>query len=235
VSRIRVAIVDSGINAHHSHVQNVLTGVSLQVSDSGAIVANDDWRDRHGHGTAVAGAVRLFAPGADLLAINVVDAQGKSSAEQLISAIRWAVGQGAGLINLSLGTANPDHTTALQQAVRNARNQGSLVIAAAPSQGPPMWPAVLSDVIGVRADARLAPDAVGTVSGSVPPWRACGQPRPLPGPAQVRNFQGSSFAAARITGMLAGQADKTGSHDPDTLLEWLSRRAIVLDGPAVPV
>lgn len=234
MSRIRVAIVDSGINAHHSHVQSVLTGVSLQLDDEGRIVAGPDWRDRHGHGTAVAGAVRLFAPNADLLAITVVDAQGRSSAEQLIAAMDWALDHDARLINLSLGTANQDHAPALLTAVQRACRQGALVIAAAPTNGTPMWPAMLPEAIGVRADGRLAPDAVGIASGGAPRWRACGQPRPLPGPAQARNFQGSSFAAARITGLLAGHADETGSHDPDTLLEWLSRRAIELDPATEP-
>jgi hypothetical protein len=91
-----------------------------------------------------------------------------------------------------------------------------------------MWPAVLPEVIGVKADARLAPDSVGLMVDTTPPWRALGQPRPLPGPTQSRNFQGSSFAAARISGLLAGQADKTGIRHPDTLREWLSRQAIAM-------
>jgi subtilisin family serine protease len=231
MSRIRVAIVDSGVNAHHSHVQSVRTGVSLQLTADGSIRSADDWRDRHGHGTAVAGAVRLFAPDCELLAINVVDDQGKSSAEQLVAAIAWAVDHGAHLINLSLGTANPEHADALQQAVAHAEGTGALVIASAPSQGPPMWPAMLPQAIGVRADARVAPDGIGFVPGQTPPWRAFGQPRPLPGPAQARNFQGSSFAAARLTGLLARQAEQTGGHDPATLRQWLKATAVALDEP----
>jgi subtilisin family serine protease len=234
VSRIRVAIVDSGVNAHHSHVHSVLTGVSLQVDAKGTIQAGDDWQDRHGHGTAVAGAIRLFAPAADLLAINVVDTDGRSSAEQLVAAIDWAVTQGARIINLSLGTANPDHAGALQTAARQARAAGALVVAAAPANGQPMWPAVLPEVIGVKADARVAPDGVGLVPGTLPAWRAYGQPRPLPGPVQGRNFKGSSFAAARISGLLARQADETGNPDPATLWEWLRQQAIVLDDPYAP-
>jgi subtilisin family serine protease len=228
VKRIRVAIIDSGINPQQSHVQAVAAGVAFSVDEDGRVVAGDDWRDRFGHGTAVAGAVRLFAPEADLLAINVVDGQGRSSAEQLVAAIEWSTRHDATIINLSLGTANPEHADLLGAAVDQAIAMGVTLVSAAPGRGAKLWPAALPAVIGVRADARVAPDGIGWIGDEEPPWRAYGRPRPLPGPAQTKNFQGSSFAAARLSGMLARHAAATGDRNRATLLTWLSETAIRL-------
>ncbi|MBC7541475.1 MAG: S8 family serine peptidase [Candidatus Sericytochromatia bacterium] len=229
---IRVAIIDSGINPQHSHVQAVAAGVSFHVAADGAIVAGEDWRDRFGHGTAVAGAVRLFAPAAELLAINVVDGQGRSSAEQLVAAIVWAIRHEATIINLSLGTANPEHAGMLSEAVDLALASGATVVAAAPSQGAVLWPAALPQVIGVKSDERLAPKSIGFMAEHDPPWRAFGRPRALPGPAQAKNFKGSSFAAARLSGMLARQASVSGERNRATLIAWLHETAVPLTAEA---
>ena len=61
--KVKVAVIDSGINAHHSHVQRVSGGVGIACDATGSIVFSDDYRDYDGHGTAVAGILRAKAPG----------------------------------------------------------------------------------------------------------------------------------------------------------------------------
>lgn len=224
---IRVAVIDSGINAVHSHVGRVVDGVDIELGLTGELIWQADYRDRIGHGTAVAGLIHLLAPEAELLAVRIVAADGRSSAVQMAAAIGWALANGVHLFNLSLGTANPDDADILVQACRAAVAGGGLVVAAAPSrEGPPMWPACLPDVIGVRADHGLGPDAIGYDHEHAPPWRALGEPRALPGPQQAHNFKGSSFAAARVTGLLAREASRQGAFDALWLLDWMRSNGI---------
>ena len=99
-----------------------------------------------------------------------------------------------------------------------------------------MWPAAAPGALGVRADMHLPPDHVAFVPGDPAPWRALGAPRPLRGANQARNFKGASFAAARVTGMLAA-AWAAGVREPDALRAWLWRRAQTiakLAGPQAP-
>ena len=66
---IRVAIIDSGVHAQHPHVGGVAGGVAID--PEGHI--SDDFVDRLGHGTAVAGAIREKAAAAELYAVRVFD------------------------------------------------------------------------------------------------------------------------------------------------------------------
>ena len=108
------------------------------------------------------------------------------------------------------------------------------MVASAPSQGPPLWPSCLSTVLGVKADYNLPPDAVAYVPGAIAGWRAYGRPRPLPGAAQAQNYQGSSFAAARISGILAREAATRPIRDRESLLTWLRQQAMPLPASDVP-
>ena len=198
---VRIAVVDSGIALQHPHVGAVVSGICL-ICEGDAIA---DYRDRHGHGTAVAAAIREKAPKADLMAVRVFERTLSTTAETLAQAIRWAADHGARLINLSLGTPNENRRVLLSDAVAHAMAQGALVVAAAESEGHAMLPGVLPGTVGVglgvaceREELIVEHDAAGTLR-----LAASGYPRPIPGVPPERNVSGISFAVANVTGFLA--------------------------------
>ena len=84
---VRVAIIDSGVHAAHPHVGSVAGALAIDR----ALVEHDDCVDRLGHGTAVTGAIREKAPGADLFCVKVFDRDLTTRADVLVHAIGWAV------------------------------------------------------------------------------------------------------------------------------------------------
>lgn len=170
--RVRVAVIDSGIDATHPDLAPRI--------ESGKSFVGGSWRkDAHGHGTFVAGIIAAetgnaegiagIGLGADLLIAKVVREDGSISLEAEAEAIKWAVRQGARVINLSFGgvrdPANRKRDTfsrleadAIEWAVRH----GVVVVAAVGNgdQAPRMpwsyasYPAALPHVIGVSALAR---------------------------------------------------------------------------------
>ncbi|HET7856546.1 MAG TPA: S8 family serine peptidase [Gaiellaceae bacterium] len=166
---VRVAIVDSGIDADHPDLEDAIV--------DGRSFVNSSWRrDSNGHGTFVAGQIAAstnnnqgiagIAFSAQLLIAKVVRADQTISLEAEAHAIRWAVDRGARVINLSFGGVrdprNPDRDTyspleasAIEYAVRN----GVLVVAAVgnseSANGEPGayagYPAALPHVLGVSA------------------------------------------------------------------------------------
>jgi hypothetical protein len=173
----RVAIIDSGADAGHPELEGRIV--------AGKSFVRGDWRvDTQGHGTFVAGIVGAstnngqgiagMAFGSELLVAKVVAGDRTISLEAEAKAIRWAVAQGARVINLSLGGlrdpfhADRDSFSPLEAAaVDYALRHGVVVVAAvgngdqAPKQPWPFasYPAALPHVLGVSA---LAQD------GSVP-------------------------------------------------------------------
>jgi hypothetical protein len=195
---VRVAVVDSGVAVGHPHVAGVRGGVALVGDDA------DDIRDRFGHGTAVAAAIRQHAPACELVAVRVFDAGLATTARVLCAAIAWAADQSARLVNLSVGTTNAMHASAFEQAVARARAAGCLVVSAAADHGVVLLPGCMPGVIGVVADDSCARGEVRAErDGERLVLRASPRPRPIDGVPDDRNLSGVSFAVANVTGVLA--------------------------------
>ncbi len=172
---VRVAVIDSGLDLDHPEFAGK---VALAQSFVGG-----DVTDRQGHGTFVAGIIAAaagngqgisgIALSAQLLVAKVVRSDGTISPTAEAKAIRWAVNNGARVINLSLGglrsrNRNEDTYSAVEQdAIEYASAEGAVLVAAVGNgdQAPKApwdlasYPAALPHVIGVSA---LAQD------GSVP-------------------------------------------------------------------
>jgi subtilisin family serine protease len=119
--------------------------------------------DDHGHGTHVAGIIASsdahftgVAPEATIMAVKVLSAEGRGTYESVLAGVEWAVRNGAGVINISLGGAGGFGTSALAQAVDNAMKSGVVVAVAAGNAGPDM------ETISTPGDSRL-----GITVGSV--------------------------------------------------------------------
>ncbi len=198
---MRVAVIDSGVHAAHPHVNGVVGGVGIDADGN----EYDDFVDRLGHGTAVTAVIREKAPAAQILAVKVFDRELAASGRALVAGCRWALQQNAMLVNLSLGTLNYDHQDALAQIVAEARDAGTILIAAGPEAGRHWLPGSLDGVWKVSLDwtlprdrcrAHVAQDGAVSITAS-------GYPRPIPGVPPEQNLKGLSFAVANATGLLA--------------------------------
>jgi subtilisin family serine protease len=204
-------VIDSGVHPANPHIGDIpLSGV--HITADGEI--GDDFVDRIGHGTAVAAAILDKAPGVELVVVRVFDRTLATSAAVLASAIIWAAENRVRLINLSLGTANPERSAILANAVDLAVVAGAIVVSARESNGVSWLPGSLPHVAGVTLDPECDRDAFIATVG-LPPnavrFAASGHPRPIPGVPVERNLSGISFAVANVTGFLARllEADAT--------------------------
>jgi hypothetical protein len=166
----------------------------------------------------VAGAIREKAPHASLISVKVFDQALRTTGVALAAAIRWAIGERAHVINLSLGTTNPAHAELLSDVVREALAAGVLIVSAAPQDGDVWLPGALAGVVGVEADADCSRDSCRVTIGADGHVRvrASGLPRPIPDLPQARAFKGPSFAVANATGLIA-LAIESGVWPPPTI------------------
>jgi thermitase len=89
-----------------------------------------------GHGTHVAGIVKLVAPQAHIMPLRVLDREGYGTTFHVAEAITFADDNGADVINLSLGT--PSWSRLLREKVDEALGDGVVVVAAAGNYGSPL-------------------------------------------------------------------------------------------------
>jgi subtilisin len=207
----RIALIDSGVNPHHSHVERVEGGTHFFLDQAGALKQDKDFLDRLGHGTALAGIVRAKVPEAELYAVKIFHDRLATHFPVLEAALLWAIDWGIKIINLSLGTNNPDHQEKLEQVVSKAEAAGAIIVASAPPDGAEWFPAVLPGVLGVAGDDRCGWAEYLYMAEDPISFRAHPCPRPLPGPAQSRNFRGHSFASAHLASEIACLAERNPS------------------------
>lgn len=193
---VAVAVLDSGVNPSHPHVGGI--------ASARALAGHPDPVDVLGHGTAVAAAIHEKAPDAEIHVLKVFHGTLSSTIPTLLEAMDLASEGGGRLVNLSLGTWKEEHAPLLEEAVRRARDRGSLVVSALERDGITWYPGALEGVIPVVMDPLCPRDGI-----RMEPWgdgfriRASGFPRPIPGVPPERNLNGVSFAVANATGVLA--------------------------------
>lgn len=150
-----IAIVDTGVDLKHPDLAKRMVA-GTNTADARA-TANDD----QGHGTNVAGIAAAdnnpqagivgMAPGAKIMPVKVLGADGSGSDAGVAEGIRWAADHGATVINLSLGGPSPTQTGA--DAVKYALSKGVVVVAAMGNNGTGQksYPAAYPGVISVGA------------------------------------------------------------------------------------
>ncbi|MEU1487668.1 type VII secretion-associated serine protease mycosin [Streptomyces sp. NPDC005752] len=164
---VTVAVIDSGVDASNPDLQGqVLKGRDFASGESG-----DERSDYDGHGTGMAaliagtgdsrsgdGAFGL-APGVKILPVRVPDKAANLAADnkqfnvKVSAAIRYAVDQGAKVINISLAAS--EDSQELTDSVEYALGRGSLIFAGvgndAENANGVKYPAATPGVVGVGA------------------------------------------------------------------------------------
>jgi subtilisin family serine protease len=208
---VKVAVIDSGIDAGHPDLQGQLA-INANFVDAGPTPAEN-------HGTAVAGIIGAragnggmlgVAPQARLMGLRACwqlpDLATRCNSFTLGKAINYAILNGAKVINLSL-SGPPDRL--LDRLLDIALERGIGVVGAIDAQASgPAFPASHRGVLAVASQAQEGATA-GTGGATVIalPARALlapGNDIPATAPGGRWSFvSGSSYAAAHVSGMLA--------------------------------
>lgn len=204
---VKVAVVDSGLDIRHPQ----LRWFSKFIDFTGT-----GYRDCVGHGTAVTGIIAArphpgvafhgVAPEATIIELKQSN-QEEGNVENLVKAIDKAVELKVDVINVSIKASDNPR---LKVSVQNALAAGIVMVAAAGNvtdkdEVEPAYPASYEGVLAVgsatpdgrRADSSNAATPVGVLAPGVDlmvPW---------PGSAYKLGEEGSSFAAAYVTGVAA--------------------------------
>lgn len=255
---VTVAVIDSGLDLSHPDLAGRLEpGWDFYDSDAGP--GSDDLHGTHVTGIVGAngddgvGVAGVAPAGVRLLPIKVfdddgIDGEGRSI-EAVVTALRWAAGMPVEgpptrpapveVANLSLGTAGSyEVVPALEQAVRDARARGVLVIASAGNEGrargvtaPANGPCAVA-VGSVDEDFERSwfsnYDADGVAVDLVAPGGLSQDRRPVLSTAPDGDYarlSGTSMAAPFVSGVAALLASQDPTLSAEDLLERLLRGA----------
>lgn len=257
---VLVAVLDTGIDPHHPEMRGRIAGgadfVDLAGLDTSEFVGDylgldDDYTDELGHGTHVAAIIagagigmdEGVAPGVAVLAVRVLATlrdgsglQGAGIVDNINRGIKWAVDQGADVINMSLGIRHTGGGLPHDDVIRYALSRGVTVVAASGNDGTATkyYPGALPGVIAVGA----ADD-----TGRVADFSSWGAPITViaPGVNVVSAFangryavaSGTSQAAPYVTGAVAllksAALDRSARLGPDRVEQILRETSDRID------
>ncbi|MDI3420765.1 type VII secretion-associated serine protease mycosin [Streptomyces luteolus] len=222
---VTVAVIDTGVDDDNKQLAGQMASKGKDF-----VGGKDGTEDIEGHGTRVAGIIAAkevpgtgfmgLAPKAKILPIRYTGAQDKQgkpkqgNSDTMVAAIKYAVDQGADIINISSDTEERKDPPRLRAAIKNAVDSGALVIAASGNDGwdatsKKTYPASYDGVVAVAASDRnderasfsqagdfvdIAAPGVGMVS-TVPEGGQC-------------TADGTSFAAPYVAGVAALMMDR---------------------------
>lgn len=180
---VTVAVIDSGLDITHPDFKGAnISSYSKNFLGDGTY-PDAYYRDQLGHGTFVASQIAAvvdngegivgIASGAELMVLRCISHKtsekysddaaydsGSGSVSVVSTAIRYAVDNGADVINLSLGMTNS--STLLEDAIRHAVANGVIVVASVGNSGGTKmyYPANCEKVIGVASVSRSGKNLV---------------------------------------------------------------------------
>lgn len=206
---VRVAVVDSGIEADHPAVGGMVGGgVIIEYDES----AEDDFRvdpddhptDLSGHGTACAGIIHSIAPQAELYSVRVLGRDMHGRAIQFAGGLDWAISNGMQVANLSLSTSRQDYYALFHEIADEAYFKNIVLVSAVNNLPAPSYPSLYSSVISVAA--HTGKDPLTYYYNPAPPVEF-GAPgidvRVAWKDHQYLTSTGNSFAAPHISGIVA--------------------------------
>ncbi len=158
---VRVAIIDSGIEADHPWLEGCVEvdrGVVVsQDADGVPITTEGSHDDVFGHGTACAGIVHEIAPAARITSVRVLGARLSGRSEVFLRGLQWAIEHEFDVVNLSLGTTRRDVALAFHELCDLAYFRNTVLVTAANNVPAPSFPSLYASVISVACNTTTDP------------------------------------------------------------------------------
>ena len=157
-----------------------------------------------GHGTMMAGIILKIAPNARIMPIRVLNGDGIGTAFNVAQGIRYAMRNGARVINMSLGSRQ--RSKAIEDAVQEARNINVVCVASAGNHGLPVqqYPTSQHELISVTS---VESNNVKSGYSDFGSWISVSAPgtsiRSTYWNGGYANWSGTSFAAPFVAGEAA--------------------------------
>ena len=151
---VKVAVIDSGIDAGHPAVGDVAGGVALEYdpdAEDGVRKIEGPHDDLFGHGTACAAIIRKVAPEAELYSVRVLGARLTGKGVVFAAGLEWAIDNGMQVVNMSLSTGKRDYFDVFHELADEAYFHHMMLVSAVNNVPSPSYPSQYSSVFSVAA------------------------------------------------------------------------------------
>lgn len=219
---MEVVILDTGINSTHPYLEKTILG------GCSVIGKKEDYADDNGHGTLCASVIKKESPKTKMWVIKVLDQNNETTIEKLKKALALVEKIPIRLIHLSLSILEEMDDSEIHRMIQRLYESGKIVVCSLENGRSRSCPAVYPEVLGVRGSVLESEysfwyeekRAIQCVADSNSYLHAYLQ-------GSYRLFgKNNSFAAAKITGILASIWEDDPELSRDEVLARFSGRAV---------
>lgn len=148
---VKVAVIDSGVDADHPAVGGVNGYVAISEGPDGLVYDTEPHKDVFGHGNACAGIIRALAPECEIYSVRVLGPRLSGRGVVFAAGLRWAIENGMHVCNLSLSTSKKDFFSVLHELADRAYFGNVMLVASADNMPVASYPATYASVFSVAS------------------------------------------------------------------------------------
>ncbi len=204
---VKVAVIDSGIDADHPSVGSVNGGVIIEPDTSaeeGYRIIEGPHKDLYGHGTACAAIIRSLAPDAELYSVRVLGERLTGKGWIFAAGVDWAIDAGMHVVNLSLSTSNQNYVPMFHEITDSAAFARVMLVSAMANDPKTTIPSEFSSVFSTAAIRGDNPYELRYNAAGPAEWGALGVDVDVAwADGSTINATGNSFAAPHVAGLIA--------------------------------
>jgi subtilisin family serine protease len=203
---VTVAVIDNGIDFEHPVFSDCISfdpAPPWDFIDDDSDASEADSGEAHGHGTFVSSVIHMTAPGAKILPLRALNADGVGTSFAVAEAIYYATGADVDIVNLSV--AMSVESEGVSEAISEAISNNVLIVCAAGNgdSSIPVYPAATDGVWAVTA---VDSHDVKSVYANYGSWITISAPGDAIYAAMPDSsfgwWDGTSFAAGFVSGTL---------------------------------
>lgn len=149
-SKIKIAILDTGININHEDLSNYIVGGISFMKKNNRYEISEKYMDDNGHGTLCASVIKKECSNVEFFIIKVLDKNASGNLEVLECALNYLKQSDIRLINMSFALIGKTNLKDLKKICKELEKENKILICSLANGYNKSYPAVFKSVLGVR-------------------------------------------------------------------------------------
>ena len=149
MNKIKVAIVDTGIDLKHDFLKNSISSGYGFVWESHKALRVEDFSDINGHGTACASIILNECSNVEFIVVKAMNDKGRTNLCVIEEALQSLIETDASIINMSFAI-NKNIDSDLYDICNELVNRNKILVSSLANDFDDSYPACFNNVIGVR-------------------------------------------------------------------------------------
>lgn len=150
MQKIRIAIIDSGIDTNNSYFSKYIYDGKHIWCERGKCSIKKNFHDDNGHGTLCASVILKECKDVEFYIIKIMNKYGVTNLETLECALEYLQKETIDIISLSLSIVEGTYSKKIKSLCNYYREKGVIIVCSFSNKKKNSYPASFKSVIGVR-------------------------------------------------------------------------------------